>query len=70
VVDVRISGKGTGQSKTTASGQRVPNFGFVVFVDEKSVTVLPIKFYPSTFILSFFSLFYPKDLSQQATHLT
>jgi hypothetical protein len=39
VIDVRISGKGTGQSKTTATGQRVPNFGFVVFVDEKSVPV-------------------------------
>ncbi len=39
MVDVRISGKGTGQSKTTATGQRVPNFGFVVFVDEKSVSV-------------------------------
>lgn len=39
VVDVRISGKGTGQSKTTATGQRVPNFGFVAFLDEKSVSV-------------------------------
>ncbi len=35
--EVRISSKGVTQSKTTASGQRVPNFGFVVFEEEKSV---------------------------------
>jgi hypothetical protein len=26
------------QSKTTASGQRVPNFGFVVFEEERAVS--------------------------------
>ena len=38
VAEVRISSKGIAQSKTTASGQRVPNFGFVVFEEERGVT--------------------------------
>jgi hypothetical protein len=38
VAEVRINSKGMAQTKTTASGQRVPNFGFVVFEEEKSVT--------------------------------
>ena len=37
MAEVRISAKGVAQSKITASGQRVPNFGFVVFEEEKSV---------------------------------
>lgn len=37
VAEVRISSKGVAQSKTTASGQRVPSFGFVVFEEERAV---------------------------------
>ena len=37
VVEVRISSKGASQTKMLPSGARVPNFGFVVFADEKSV---------------------------------
>lgn len=37
VADIRISNKGANQSKTTPGGARVPNFGFVVFEDERSV---------------------------------
>ena len=37
VAEVRISSKGIAQSKTTASGARVPNFGFVVFEEERGV---------------------------------
>lgn len=37
VVEVRINSKGASQSKLSPSGGRVPNFGFVVFADEKSV---------------------------------
>ena len=37
VADVRISNKGANQSKTQPGGPRVPNFGFVVFHDERAV---------------------------------
>jgi len=38
VVDVRINNKGVAQSKNLPDGQKgVPNFGFVVFEDEKAV---------------------------------
>jgi hypothetical protein len=37
VAEIRINNKGAAQSKTTPQGQRVPNFGFVVFEEERSV---------------------------------
>ena len=39
VVDVRINTKGVAQSKNLPDSQKsVPNFGFVVFEDEKAAT--------------------------------
>ena len=39
VVDVRINNKGVAQSKNLPDSQKsVPNFGFVVFEDEKAAT--------------------------------
>ena len=36
VVEIRISIKGQQQSKLSPAGQKVPNFGFVVFADEEA----------------------------------
>ena len=37
VAEIRINSKGVAQSKIMPSGQRVPNFGFVVFETDAAV---------------------------------